>query len=115
MKLKEAWQKFCKAINGTPPVNSMSAYDVGYIKTKVQEATGFDVGCQDTRIVNGRKNVGLIMAQDTPADKVAAAEDAFIAAAAERKIALTREQVIHYVPGTISPPSRLVQPAPRTW
>ncbi len=114
-KLKEKWDKAMTAIFGPEPVNSMSCYDVAHIQKKVQEATGFDVGCQDTRAINWRKNAGLIMAPETPKDQVTKAEDAFIAAAAERKITLTREQVIHYVPGTISPPSRFVQPAPKTW
>lgn len=113
--IKEAFQKLGRAIAGPPPVNSMMSGDVAYIQTKVREATGFDVGCQDTRLVNGRKNVGLIMPETTPAADVTKAEDVFIAAAKERNIELTREQVIHYVPGTISPPSRLVQPAPKTW
>ncbi|MEZ0225914.1 MAG: hypothetical protein ACAH83_15270 [Alphaproteobacteria bacterium] len=113
--IKEVFQKIGRAIAGPEPVNSMMSGDVAYIQTKVREATGFDVGCQDTRLVNGRKNAGLIMPENTPADQVTKAEDVFIAAAKERNIELTREQVIHYVPGTISPPSRFVQPAPKTW
>jgi hypothetical protein len=113
--LKEAFKKLDRALFGPPPVNSMMVSSVQHIQKAVREATGFDVGCQDTRIVNGRKNVGLIMPETTPADQVTKAEDVFIAAAKERGIELTREQVIRYVPGTISPPSRLVQPAPKTW
>lgn len=113
--LKEKWQKFCKAVAGTPPVNSMDCYDVGHISKKVQEATGFEVQCQDSRLVNGRKNVGIVMPPDTPADKVKQAEDTFVAAAAERGLTLTREQVIHYMPGTKFTPWRVVAPAPKTW
>ena len=113
--LKEKWQKFCKAVAGTPPINSMSCYDVGYISKKVEEATGFEVQCRDTRGVNWRMNVGIVMPQDTPADKVKQAEDTFIAAAAERNITLTREQVVHYMPGTTYTPWRVVAPPPKTW
>jgi hypothetical protein len=113
--LKEAFKKLGRAIAGPEPVNSMSAYDVAHIQKAVRAQTGFDVGCQDTRLVNGRKNAGLIMPQTTPAEEVSKAEVVFIAAAKERNIELTRAQVIHYVPGTISPPSRFVQPAPKTW
>jgi hypothetical protein len=113
--IKEAFKKLGRAIAGPESINSMSAYDVIHIQKAVREQTSFDVGCQDTRLVNGRKNVGLIMPETTPAADVTKAEDVFIAAAKERNIELTREQVIHYVPGTISPPSRFVQPAPKTW
>lgn len=115
MKLKEAWNKFVKSLKGAPSINYMTAYDVAHIDKKVREQTSFEVACFDTRIVNGRRNVGLVIDPSTPADIVAKAEDVFLAAAAERNLNLTREQIIRYVPGTTSKPGRLVQPPAKTW
>jgi hypothetical protein len=115
MSLKSAWKKFTKFFTVTPPVNSMMASDVAYIQEKISAQTAFKVACMDTRLVNGRRNVGLVMDPSTPADEVTKAQDLFIAAAKERNIELTRDQVIRYVPGGEPHVSRLVQPAPKTW
>ena len=120
MKLKEIWKKIDSklslAINGPPAANYMNAYDVQYIAQKVSEQTGVKVSCQDTMRINGRKNVGLVMAQDSAPDLVAKAEDAFIAAAKERSIDIERSKIVHYVPGTepSTAPYR-INPPSKTW
>lgn len=114
-KLRNAWKKMKTAFAGDTPVNSMDAHDVAHIQKRVRDATPFDVAAMDTRMVNGRRDVGLIMPEDTPEAAAQAAEDVFIEAAKERGIELTRGQVLHYVPGTTTLPGRLVQPRPKTW
>ena len=115
MTLKSIWKKVQTAVVGTPPVNSMTAADVAYIGEKVRAATAFDVAAQDTRWVGYRRNVGLVADPATAPAIIAQAEDAFIAAAQERNITLTRAQVLRYVPSAAPTPSRMVQPAPKTW
>lgn len=115
MSLKSIWKKFVKAFEFAPSVNAMDAYDVAYIDQKVRAETPFSVGCMDTRLVNGRRNVGLVLPETTPAEEVARAEDIFIAAAKEKGIEITRDKILRYVPGTITKPGRAVQPTPRTW
>lgn len=113
--LKAAWKKAGEALAGKPPVNAMSAYDVQHIQRRVRAETAFDVACMDTRAVNGRKNVGLVVPEATAPDVLAKAEDIFLEAAKERGLTLTREKILHYVPGSIGPVSRFVQPPPKTW
>lgn len=114
-KLTNAWKKVKDAFAGQTPINSMDAYDVAHIQKRVRDATPFDVAAMDTRMVNGRRDVGLIMPEDTPEESARAAEDVFIAAAKERGLDLARGQVLRYVPGTTTLPGRLVQPRPKTW
>ena len=115
MTVKELWRKTKAALFGRPPVNCMTNDTVRYIQQKVRDQTGFEVICMDTRMVNVRKNVGIVMPTDTPAATVAKAEDAFIAAAQAKGEKIERQQVLHYVPGSKSSVGRLVLPTPKTW
>jgi len=79
----------------------------------VRAKTAFDVACVDTRQVNGRKNVGLVIDLKNPVADVADAQDVFIAAAKDRNIILTRGQVVFYTPDSAPRMSRIVQSTPK--
>jgi hypothetical protein len=98
MKLKEIWSKLSSAIKVQEPVNTMTAQDVIFIQKKVREQTAFDVNCMDTRTINGRKNVGLIIPETAGSYDIAKAQDVFIAAAKERGIAIERQNIVRYAP-----------------
>jgi len=110
MSIKDVWKKVTKTFSGALPPGCMNASDVQYIDQKVREETNFSVACMDTRMIDVRKNVGLVMPVSTPAEEVIKAEDVFISAAKDRGIVIDRKDIPHYAPGTISKPDRNIKP-----
>ncbi len=115
MKLREIWENFVTFMIGAPPVNYLEDDQIEFIREKMEAETAFDIGGIDTMRIGGLRDVGLIIPQDTPADIITAAQDVFIAAAKEKGIEIKREDIIHYVPGTVATGPTLRIYSPETW
>ena len=112
MKLSAIWAKIKDALTPTPDFNNMTAQQVGRVQEKLRAgAPGFDVACYDTRFVNVRKNVGLVVPKDASEDQVQEAAAVFLAAAKEVDENQRQDSVILYQEGNAPAPSRFVQEA----
>lgn len=100
MNIQDAWKK----------AGLMDVSTIQYIHKKVYEQTGFKVVCQDTRNIDLRKNVGLVIPKNASTEALTKAEDVFIAAAKDKGITIERQNIVRYAPNTISPPSRNINP-----
>lgn len=107
--LKTVFEAVAKAFE--PPVNMMSNGTVNYISEEVRAKTDFDVACYDSRAVNMRQNVGLVIPEGADEAKVEEAAEVFMLAAMDRGERVMPDNLIIYSaeksPGE---PSRLVQP-----
>lgn len=107
--LTRIWEEVARAF--AAPLNMMSAGTVQHIQEQVRAKTDFDVACFDSRAVNMRKDVGLVVPDDVSEDQLKSVVDIFMVAAAEKGEIIQPEKVILYsADNPPATPSRFVQP-----